>query len=137
MAEEKDAFKSTTSSLRDARKQYISPWGIVERTWGFHNERIESYEDSFVNVLSGKSIADLIKNRSNPVVIDLMGAPFTIHDLLTQFPTGRGLAVSLQDHKIDYLRDDIQKTYQLERVKWLAGDITHSNTWREIEQWLD
>lgn len=115
----------------------IDPWGKpVRRDWGFRNEPISSYEESFKNVLEGKTIAELISNHFSPIVIDLMAAPRTVYDLLSAFPNGRGLAVSLPDHRLKDLRDDIQATYSAQNVKWLPEDITHPGTWVNIEKWL-
>lgn len=132
-----DEFKDREVPIRNIRKRYIDPWGKpVRRDWGFINEPISSYEESFKNVLEGKTITGLISNHSAPIVIDLMAAPRTVYDLLSASPNGRGLAVSLPDHKPSDMREDIEEIYSAKNVRWLAEDITHPGTWNDIEQWL-
>ena len=65
-----------------------------------------------------------------------MAPPRTIYDLLSNFPQGRGLAVSLPDHKIDGFKPSIQAVYNSENVLWLPEDITRSETWKHINEWL-
>src|SRR5664280_2218151 len=118
-------------------RNFYAPNGKpIERVWGYHNEPVASYEESFQNVLNGKSIADLIQNQEKPTVIDLMAPPRTVHDLLSNFPQGRGLAVSLPDHKIDGFKPNIQAVYNSDNVLWLPEDITRSETWKHINEWL-
>lgn len=118
------------------RNTYAPGGKNVETVWGFHNEAVASYEKSFENVLGGKSLTDLIRTRAKPIVIDLMAPPRTVYDLLRDFPSGRGLAVSLPDHRVSQLREDIQVTYDAKNVKWLPEDITRSSTWKHVEHWL-
>lgn len=138
MADEaKDPIESSSGSLRQARKKTHLPSGEVRGFyWGYQNEPVKSYEESFVTVLGGKYISDLISSKQNPIVIDLMSAPYTVHDLLMPFPTGRGLSVGLPDHNVRDYKKEVQDAYKSQQVTWLPKDITDADTWREIEQWL-
>ncbi len=139
MADEtKDQDTSVTKSLKTSRKIYTNSKGeTVDWSWGYHNEPIESYEDTFQHVLEGKKISDLLAGKEDPIVIDLMGAPRTTHDLLSEFPMGRGLAVSLADHDPDKFNEYFRNFYKSEKVTWLDKDITKPEAWRSIETWLD
>jgi hypothetical protein len=119
-------------------RNFYAPNGEpIKRVWGYHNEPVASYEESFRNVLNGKSIADLIRDQEKPIVIDLMAPPRTVHDLLSNFPKGRGLAVSLPDHQIDGLKPDIQAAYSSNNVLWLQEDVARADTWKSIDKWLE
>lgn len=115
--------------IHNIRKRNLTP---LRKTagdyYGFMNSSISSYEESFKFVLQGKTIADLIRTRPAPIVIDLMAPPGTVHDLLSEFPNGRGLAVSLLDHRVDRFIEPVQKSYKAENIKWLPEDITHPGT---------
>lgn len=119
------------------RKRYLDRSGKpVRGFWGYMNEPISSYEESFANVLEGRNIADLIRMRVAPIVIDILAPPGSVYDLLSSFPKGRGLAVSLPDHQMQEMRSDVQEIYRAENVRWLPEDITHPGTWTNIEKWL-
>lgn len=126
-------------SLRNVRRRHILYFEegkpIFYDKWVM-NEPISSYEESFKFILDRKTIPDLIRTHSAPIVIDLLAPPRSVYDLLSGFPNGRGLAVSLPDHSIDEVGKDIQDAYKAKNVKWLTGDITHPGTWVDIEQWL-
>lgn len=120
------------------RKRYLDPSGKPARGfWGYMNEPISSYEESFANVLEGRNIVDLIRMRPAPIVVDILAPPGSVYDLLSSFPKGRGLAVSLPDHQMQEMRSDVQEIYRAGNVKWLSEDITHPGTWVNIEKWLD
>ena len=97
------------------------------------NSPVTEYERTFAQVLQGKKLVDLIKNRSVPVVIDLLSPPGTVYELLLPFSEGRGLAVSLPDHDI---QKEFEHTYGADNVKWLHEDVTRSKTWVDIKKWL-
>ena len=128
---------STTTKLRNIRRGHADSEG--RRVWGFQNTLISSYETSFKNLLNGKSVSDLIEGKTKPTVIDLMAPPYTIHSLLTSMTdsNGRGLAVTLKDHSLSDLPDDVRETYFSSRVTTQFGDITDSETWVDIVKWLD
>lgn len=130
--------ESSELIIPNLRNRYLDALGKpIIRRWGFHNERVWSYEESFGAVLEGKTLYDLISARPAPIVIDLMAPPRTVHDLLLPFPDGRGLAVSLPDHRLKDVGEDLHKIYKMDKIKWLPEDITHPGTWQNIEQWLE
>lgn len=133
--EGKEFSEITTPNLRN---RYLDAQGAsIRRIWRIHNESVQSYERSFGAVLEGRTLNDLISSRLVPIVIDLMAPPRTVHDLLLPFHDGRGLAVSLPDHNLKDVREDLREIYKMDKIKWLPEDITHPGTWRNIEQWLD
>ncbi len=126
-----------STSLRASRQKHILPSGeMVQRSYLYHNEPISSYEESFAKVLEGRSIADLIRTRPIPIVIDLMAPPGTVNELLSTFPSGRGLAVSIPDHDTKALPEEDQLAYDSQLVKWIPKDITQADTWKEVQAWL-
>lgn len=127
------------SLTRQIRKQILLNQERGDRkslegsTWCAYGQDIEMYESEFSGVLNG-SISDVLKDRTFPVVIDLMAPSRTIATLFEKFPDKPklGLAVSLDD-----LRSDQQKAIDKGlSVEQIAGDILRSSTWNEIEKKL-
>lgn len=120
------------------RKKYLGPdLKPVVVEWGHIHSKVASYEESFKSVLEGRTIPSLIRNRPSPVVMDLMAPPATVHELLQDFPGGRGLAVSLPDHSLRDEPQEVKDAYNAAHVTWLPGDLTRLSTWGGIARWLN
>lgn len=134
-----EANNSLTSKLRSRRSMYQNENGeVMQHTWGFVNEPISSYEESFKQVLGGKRIVDFIKQAPEPIVIDLMAQPRTVHDLLSQlhYKKSRGLAVTLNDTPPSFSNEAIKRAHAASNIDVQYGDITDSKTWGKIREWL-
>jgi hypothetical protein len=103
--------------------------------WKLYGTDISSYERSFNGALGESvSIESLLKDKQNPVVIDLMSPSEAISSLFKFFPDKQkfGLALSLEDR-----RSDRQKKKDAEaNIVQIAGDIMSSRTWDTIEEKL-
>jgi len=111
----------------DRESYYDGPWDMYGRD-------ISSYEWSFLEVLDGK-IKDLLKNKKDPVVIDLMSPTDAIYSLFLEIPDEKklGLAVSLED-----LRTIKNKKWDAKmNIKEIAGDLLEFSTWNRIEEELN
>lgn len=67
-----------------------------------------------------------------------MSAPRTLHDLFMQIPqaNAKGLVVGLEDHsKSDFL-PNVQAAYDDPNIQMQYGDITSSDTWGVIGDWV-
>lgn len=103
----------------------------LDREWYYSD--INSYEQTFVEVLGGVSIHELLKNKPFPVVLDLMGSSSAIASSLEQLPGPKlGVAVSLEDRR-NIMR---RMSDKMSSVKQIRGDISRSSTWDEIEKHL-
>jgi len=130
--------ESAETSLRKTVRKYVDfnkINGDDGYNWINNGSYIASYEMSFSGVLKGSHIWEFIKDRQNPVVVDLMGPSEAISTLFMQVPNKEnlGVAVSLQDSrtKEEKKRDASLNVIQLE------GDIMKSSTWSEIEKKLN
>jgi hypothetical protein len=102
--------------------------------WDDYGRSIASYEKSFTAVLGGRKIKDLLKDRENPVIIDLMAPSGALATLLPKL-SGKekfGLAVSLEDLRI---KKEKRRDAKLNIVQ-IPGDIMEHSTWCEIEKQL-
>lgn len=101
--------------------------------WGSYDTGIDRYEDVFGDVLKGH-ISDLLKNKKNPIALDLMSSTKAISELSKQLPNKLklGIAVSLDDLRTDSekKRDTGLNTVQI------VGDILESSTWDKIKEQL-
>jgi hypothetical protein len=109
---------------------HITPDG--GENWGVYNSPLVKYQKTFDPVLQGQPIAELVSQKSNPLVIDLMSSTTALADLfyrLPDVPGKRGIALSLADMREDWekKRDDELGLVQL------AGDLTKSSTWRALK----
>lgn len=110
--------------------------------WGLYNSTVEDYERrNFRNLLGRdllfrrKHIVDFIKQRTDPVVIDLMAPSGTLESLFEKIRDKPkfGLAVSLSDSRSDSQKAKDEKL----GIKQLEGDIMLSQTWDEIKHLLN
>jgi hypothetical protein len=108
----------------------------IDMEWGFYNSPILGYDATFRPVLEGRRIVDLVADKSNPVVMDLMAPTGTLRDLFGQLPptaSPRGVALSLGD-----LRDNQTKAEDTTlNITQVTGSITDSSTWKELDKALD
>jgi hypothetical protein len=114
--------------IRGDRKSYY------DGPWDMYGKDISDYGWSFLGILD-ENIKDLLKNKKNPVVIDLMSPTDAISSLFSEIPDEKklGLAVSLED-----LRKRKKKKQDAEmNIKEIAGDILESSTWDVIEKELN
>jgi hypothetical protein len=103
--------------------------------WPIYGSRIESYENDFGPVLDGISISSFVKQKSAPVVIDLMSPSDTLASLFMKISDRPklGIALSYKDKRDkDQLRRD-----ENSNIKQLTGDILELETWEKIEETLD
>lgn len=101
--------------------------------WGAYGKDISSYEGTFEKLL-GPSIKDILMDRKNPVVVDLMAPSKTLYSLFGLIP-GKfkfGLAVSLEDLRCAWEKKEDERL----NVTQIAGDIMESSTWDKIESQL-
>ena len=124
-----------------AKSEYILPDGkFNDKTWNYLNLDVKSYEKTFEKVLDGKRLKDIIINRNNPIVIDLMASPGTLDELINkQILKGRGLAVSLLDHdyKEKYKNTSKLSAYEAPNIRWLQENLALPKTWKKIDDWLN
>jgi len=121
-------LQTQLNRIRGDRKSYDNG------PWGMYGKDVSNYGWSFLGVLD-ENIKDLLKNRKNPVVIDLMSPTDAIYSLFLEIPDKKklGLAVSLED-----MRKRKKKNRDAEmNIKEIAGDLMKSSTWDTIEEELD
>jgi hypothetical protein len=102
--------------------------------WTVYGASIDSYEDSFKEVLDGRHIRDLLKDKEDLVVIDLMAPSGTLVDLFRQLPNKKkfGIAVTLED-----LRTDDEKERDVKsNIVQISADILKPSAWKIIEEQL-
>jgi hypothetical protein len=108
----------------------------IDMEWGFYNSPISDYENTFRGMLETGRIADLVADKGDPVVLDLMAPTGTIRYLFGQIPrttNPSGVAISLED-----LRDDQTKAEDTAlNITQVTGSITDSSAWRDIDKALD
>lgn len=102
--------------------------------WGIYGSEISDYARSFQDVLEGRGILDIIKQKQAPVVVDLMGPSGTLASLfkIIKNKDKFGLAVSLADERSE---KQLKRDRDLGIIQ-IAGDITKGATWRRIESAL-
>lgn len=106
-----------------------------DELWRIYGENIRHYQKEFNAVLHGETIVNFVKSRESPVVIDFMGPSDTIASLFKKLPPDKpkyGLAISLDDIRS---RGKVKRDEKL-NIQQLAGDITESSTWKEINDRL-
>jgi hypothetical protein len=109
-------------------------FGYNGNMWTVYGTSIDSYEDSFQGILNGRHIKDLLKDKEDPVVIDLMAPSGTLVNLFRQLQNKKslGLAVTLED-----LRDDDEKERDAKlNIIQISADILKPSTWKTIEKQL-
>lgn len=108
---------------------------MTEDSWPINGEDIDSYESDFRYVLGGTHIVDIVKGKSFPVFVDIMGPSDTLADLSRQIPNKPkfGLAVSYVDKRSDQKKIEDEKL----GIKQIAGDIMRAETWEKINKELD
>jgi hypothetical protein len=103
--------------------------------WRAYGEGIGSYQTSFSEILGGKSIVDLLKDKKDIVVVDLMGPSGTLDSLFMRLGNKvkkHGVAVSLEDRR-SFIRKKVDRALNVEQ---LPGDILRSSTWKRLEERL-
>lgn len=101
--------------------------------WGEYGSGIASYEWALKGVLTGY-LSDLLEDKKDPIVLDLMGTSKALSELSEQLPNklNLGIAISLED-----LRSANEKKKDASvNVVQMAGDILESSTWNRIEEQL-
>lgn len=90
--------------------------------WPMYGSPIKSYDESFKASLNAGSLINFLKDRPDPVVIDLMAPTDTIIDLFEHLPRGpkMGIAVSLVDRR---KRSRIKHETSM-GITQISGDIT-------------
>jgi hypothetical protein len=121
------ARQTYANQLKGDRMSYYG------RKWGFYGKNIDTYEDSFSEVLHG-SIRNLLKDKEDLVVIDLMSPSGALKTLFQQLPNGKkfGLAVSLEDLRTGKEKREDAKL----NIAQISGDILVPSTWKRIEEQL-
>jgi hypothetical protein len=116
------------NQLRGDRKSFY------DAMWGDYHSGIASYEKTLQGVLNNP-IKDLLKDRKNPVVVDLMSPTWALYDLFSELPCKEklGLSVSLEDLRTNYKK---RKDKKLNIIQ-IAGDLLKASTWAKIEEKLD
>lgn len=102
--------------------------------WSRYGSSLLNYEETFVLVLRGKKITDLLREKPHPTVIDLMAPSDTLADLFNQLPqSGKlGIALSLEDVRSDSTKDRDEAM----SIKQVSGDITRPRTWKDLRSEL-
>ncbi|MFA6992377.1 MAG: hypothetical protein WC269_03810, partial [Candidatus Gracilibacteria bacterium] len=95
---------------------------------------IDTYHNWFINVLEGKTIADLLTDKEKPVVVDLMSSTGALASLFEELPQQDklGIAVSLGDSRTEEYKAEDKKL----GIVQVVGDIVSSSTWRDIKKEL-
>jgi hypothetical protein len=102
--------------------------------WDDYGRDIADYEFSFSGVLQKNSIKDLLRDKENLVVIDLMAPSKTVSSLFKQLPdkSKLGIAVSLEDLRpVEETESDTKLN-----VVQIAGDIMKLSTWDKVRKQL-
>jgi hypothetical protein len=101
--------------------------------WGFQNNTSTSYELSFEGLLKGKTIKDLVEERSmlnkQNIALDLMG----FGDALSDLRLNCGLAVALSNEEKEN-KTIISNGMEIDLI---SGDIVSKITWNKVSEWLD
>lgn len=107
---------------------------MLEIDWPVYDSPIAYYDSSFAKVLNGVRIADLIRDKKSPVVLDLMASTSALTTLFEQLPYGDkfGLAVSLEDKG----KEQRRLTNQEMGISHIVGDLNKPVTWDRIKQKL-
>lgn len=108
---------------------------IAKDDWPTYGASIDDYEKDFKPLLENGHIRDFIKNRSSPVVIDLMSPSDALASLFKKIPDKPkfGLAITLVDKR------DIDQKQRDEKlgIKELAGNLLVGKTWARIRRELE
>jgi hypothetical protein len=122
-------LQARLNRIRGDRKSYDGD------EWKMYGRNISEYEDSFRDALDFYPLKDLLKDKKNPIVIDIMSPSGALSTLFPQLSNeGKfGLALSLEDLRT---REEKQGDAKLNIVQ-ISGDILKSSTWDKIEKKLD
>jgi len=104
-------------------------------SYAINASHIESYDNSFGSVLGRREkIADMIKRKRDPVVIDFMAHPATVKSLLKEARArgGVGMAVNYSGNRtVTHYKAG---AYSIINI---SGDIALRGTWRDVESVLE
>lgn len=99
-------------------------------SWSTYGSLVRSYESTFVEVLGDRKLADLLRQKPHPTVIDLMAPSDTLADLFVQLPqSGKlGIVLSLEDLRSDSTKERDEAL----GIKQVSGDITRPGIWKDL-----
>ncbi len=107
---------------------------VLDRLWSYKQSGIageRGYDHTFAQLLSnseGNSLQDVLDNKSNPLVLDLMSNG----GFVRQLKGARGLSVSLSNQRSREERELDESAGN----GFIKGDLKRSTTWRNISDWI-
>lgn len=138
--------------IKQKQKENLENLYLPNETWNVYGGReyriksanvperlVSGYEKTLSGILGGMNLVDLISEKQNPVVIDLMGPSDMLADLSAKNEIRNkrtlgilGIAVSFRDVRSETLRerDESLNIFQIE------GDLMDNRTWKKIEERL-
>lgn len=126
-----------TAELERARSSYLDvmlPDGRED--WPSYDSGLTSYENTFSGVLDGQSIPGLLRDRAEPLAIDLMASSTALFDISSSGIVGRGfrgISVSLGDNRCEF---EVQLNHE-RGIDHVTGDLSYPSTWNTLTRAMD
>lgn len=118
----------------DLANLLISPVSKA-KPWPLYDSGISAYQADFDPVLEGVDLRQFIKQKSDPIVVDLMSSSAALRDLAvgSGIELGKGIAVSYEDLRSRQRIIEDRLCYNIVQVK---GDLNDFKTWGKIQSEL-